>query len=85
MFSEIRWSLLDRGQLFAGRKPRLHDLRHSFSVATILRWHAEGEDVNAMMPYLSAYLGNHELAIITTFPPMPPRPAPRREKVVITL
>jgi integrase len=62
MFSEIRWSLLDRGQLFAGRKPRLHDLRHSFSVATILRWHAEGEDVNAMMPYLSAYLGHRKLS-----------------------
>jgi hypothetical protein len=41
--------------------------------------------VNALMPVLAAYMGNHELAIITTFPPMPPRPAPRREKVVITL
>ena len=29
MFSEIRWSLLDRGRFFVGRKPRLHDLRHS--------------------------------------------------------
>ena len=31
-------------------------------VATILRWHAEGEDVNAMMPYLSAYLGHRKLS-----------------------
>lgn len=62
MFSEVRWSLLDRGQFFVGRKPRLHDLRHSFSVSTILRWHAEGEDVNAMMPYLSAYLGHRKLS-----------------------
>jgi radical SAM superfamily enzyme YgiQ (UPF0313 family) len=35
--------------------------------------------------FCTYYKGNHELAIITTFPPMPPRPAPRREKVVITL
>lgn len=62
MFSEVRWSLLDRGQSFAGRKPRLHDLRHAFSVAVILRWHAEGEDVNSMMPYLSAYLGHRKLS-----------------------
>ena len=62
MFAEVRWSLLDRGQSFAGRKPRLHDLRHAFSVAAILRWHAEGEDVNSMMPYLSAYLGHRKLS-----------------------
>jgi hypothetical protein len=47
-------------------------LRHSFSVATILRWHAEGEDVNAMMPYLSAYLGHRKLSdtywYLTGFP-----------------
>ena len=62
MFSEVRWSLLDRGQSFTGRKPRLHDLRHAFAVAAILRWHAEGEDVNSMMPYLSAYLGHRKLS-----------------------
>ncbi len=62
MFSEIRWTLLGRGQFFVGRKPRLHDFRHTFSVATILRWHAEGEDVNAMLPYLSAYLGHRRLS-----------------------
>ena len=62
MFSEIRWSLLGRGEYFGGRKPRLHDLRHAFSVRAILRWHAEGEDVNAMMPFLSAYLGHRKLS-----------------------
>lgn len=62
MFSEVRWALLGRGETFPGRKPRLHDLRHSFCVATVLRWHAAGEDVNAMMPYLSAYLGHRKLS-----------------------
>lgn len=62
MFSEVRWALLGRGETFLGRKPRLHDLRHSFCVATVLRWHAAGEDVNAMMPYLSAYVGHRKLS-----------------------
>lgn len=62
MFSEIRWTLLGRGETFAGRMPRLHDARHSFAVATILRWHEEGEDVNALIPYLSAYLGHKKLS-----------------------
>lgn len=62
MFSEIRWTLLNRGETFSGRMPRLHDARHSFAVATILRWHEEGEDVNALIPYLSAYLGHKKLS-----------------------
>ena len=62
MFSEIRWTLLGRGETFSGRMPRLHDARHSFTVATILRWHEEGEDVNALIPYLSAYLGHKKLS-----------------------
>ena len=62
MFSEIRWTLLDRGETFTGRMPRLHDARHSFVVATILRWHGEGEDVNALTPHLSAYLGHKKLS-----------------------
>lgn len=62
MFSEIRWSLLDRGKSFKGRKARMHDLRHTFATMTILRWHREKVDVNAMIPYLSAYLGHKKLS-----------------------
>lgn len=62
MFSEIRWTLLGRGETFSGRMPRLHDARHSFAVATILRWHEDGEDANALIPYLSAYLGHKKLS-----------------------
>jgi integrase len=40
------------------RRARLHDLRHSFSVQTLLRWHREGVDVDARMPRLSTYLGH---------------------------
>lgn len=55
------WQILDRAGIHAppGRpRPRLHDLRHSFAVATYLRWYRSGADVNAMTPALSDYLGH---------------------------
>lgn len=42
----------------APRRPRVHDLRHSFSVATLLRWYRDGGDVGVRMPALSTYLGH---------------------------
>ena len=39
-------------------RPRIHDLRHSFAVATVLEWYRTGLDVAAMMPRLSTYLGH---------------------------
>src|SRR5262249_18080651 len=42
----------------AARRPRIHDLRHSFAVRQLLQWHRSGEDVNARMTVLSAYLGH---------------------------
>jgi integrase/recombinase XerD len=38
--------------------PRIHDLRHTFAVNTLLGWHRDGADVAAMMPVLSTYLGH---------------------------
>lgn len=39
-------------------RPRPHDLRHSFAVATLLDWCRNGDNVAARMPLLSAYLGH---------------------------
>lgn len=39
-------------------RPRIHDVRHSFAVASLLRWHREGADVDAKLPLLSAMLGH---------------------------
>lgn len=39
-------------------KPRLYDLRHSFAVATVARWYAEGLDVAHHLPALSTYMGH---------------------------
>lgn len=41
-------------------KARIHDLRHTFIVRTILRWHQEGVDVDAYMPVLSTYVGHRD-------------------------
>ena len=38
--------------------PRVHDLRHSFAVRTLIRWYRAGEDVGALLPRLSTYLGH---------------------------
>lgn len=38
--------------------PRVHDLRHSFAVATMTEWYRDGLDVTAHLPLLSAYLGH---------------------------
>jgi integrase len=38
--------------------PRLHDLRHSFAVGTLLRWYREGVDPNQRLLHLSTFLGH---------------------------
>jgi integrase/recombinase XerD len=42
----------------ANCRPRIHDLRHSFAVATLLDWYRRGADVSALLPTLSTYLGH---------------------------
>lgn len=41
-------------------KARIHDLRHTFVVRTILQWHRQGVDVDSRMPVLSTYVGHRE-------------------------
>ena len=40
------------------RAPRLHDLRHAFTVATMLDWYRDGGEVQARLPLLSTWLGH---------------------------
>ena len=42
--------------------PRLHDLRHTFAIRTLLSWYRSDEDVQAKIPVLSTYLGHREPA-----------------------
>lgn len=41
-----------------GSKPRLHDLRHSFAVNTLIDAHLAGVDVDARIAALATYLGH---------------------------
>ena len=38
--------------------PRMHDLRHSFAVQTLINWHQAGHDIEARIPALATYLGH---------------------------
>jgi integrase/recombinase XerD len=67
----------------APRRPRPHDLRHTFAVATLLGWYRSGEDVQAKVPALSTYLGHRNRARPTgTCPRSPscwPAPPPAKD------
>ena len=43
---------------FRGRFPRVHDLRHSFAVQVLARSYRRGDDVQAVLPKLSMYMGH---------------------------
>lgn len=40
------------------QRPRLHDLRHTFAIKTLVEWYRTGLDVQARLPALSTYLGH---------------------------
>jgi integrase len=43
-------------------RPRLHDLRHRFALMTLLYWYREGQDVQRLLPVLSAFLGHVQVS-----------------------
>jgi len=47
-----------------GRRPRVHDLRHSFAVESLLRCYRLGEDVQTYLPKLALYMGH--VSIVST-------------------
>ncbi len=59
-----RWTFIQLSRKLGFRQlgdshgPRLHDIRHRFAVASLLRWYREGKDVNQLLPVLSTYLGH---------------------------
>jgi integrase/recombinase XerD len=56
--------LIDNAGIGAGAPspPRLHDLRHTFAVRTLLGWYRAEENVQSKIPSLSTYLGHREPA-----------------------
>ena len=54
------WLCFEMGGItqFDGPRPRVYDFRHTFATECIYRWIREGKDVDAMLPFLSAYMGH---------------------------
>ncbi len=44
-----------------GNGPRLHDIRHTFAVHTLQKWVETGEDLTAMLPVLSVFMGHKSM------------------------
>ena len=57
MFGRI-WDAAGLARPLAGQQPRPYDFRHHFAYANIHRWMTAGDDVTAMLPYLSRYMGH---------------------------
>jgi len=45
------------------RRPRIHDLRHSFAVRILIDWHRAGVEVQSRLPLLSTYMGHVDPAM----------------------
>ena len=58
-FDQLRRATgLDRDTL--GRPARVHDIRHTFVLRTLLRWYREEGDIDPQLPLLSTFLGHVE-------------------------
>ena len=47
-----------------GRRPRVHDIRHSFAVQALIRWYRDGSDVQSNLPRLAMFMGH--VSIVST-------------------
>lgn len=60
----VRWTFIHLSHQIGLRRPtdshgpRIHDMRHSFAVKTIIQWYRDGIDVESHIPLLSTYLGH---------------------------
>jgi integrase len=44
------------------RPPRLYDMRHTFATHRLYQWASKGRNLDAALPYLSAYMGHAQLS-----------------------
>jgi len=50
-----------------GQGPRLRDIRHTFAVHVLQKWIKEGEDLTAMLPILSTYMGHKTVRLTALY------------------
>jgi integrase len=56
------WDNLPEAKGITGNPARVHDFRHSYAVHRLNRWVRENQDINALYPYLSEYMGHANYA-----------------------
>ena len=56
------WDKLSEAKAVTGNPARVHDFRHGYAVHRLNQWVKEGQDVNALYPYLSEYMGHSKYA-----------------------
>lgn len=71
--------------LDAPHRPRLHELRHTFAVRTLLHWYRTEDNIQAKIPSLSTYMGHREPACtywyLSTAPELLALAAARRDGI----
>jgi len=60
-FHEFWDNLPEFGEI-TGNPARVHDFRHGYAVHRLNQWVKEGQDINALYPYLSEYMGHSNYA-----------------------
>lgn len=60
------------GRSDSGKRPRIHDLRHTFAVHRLTAGYRRGEDVQALLPQLATYLGHSSLSSTQVYLTMTP-------------
>ncbi len=69
VYQRFRRVLWDAGIPYNGKGngPRLHDIRHTFAVHTLQNWVKSGEDLTAMLPVLSVFMGHKSLSATSRY------------------
>jgi len=55
------WQMSTTSKTYA-RRPCIYSLRHRFATAIIMNWMESGQDVQSILPHLSAYMGHASLS-----------------------
>lgn len=56
------WDILPEAASVKGNSPRVHDFRHSYCVYRLNQWTKDNEDLTALYPYLSEFVGHSNFA-----------------------
>lgn len=58
IYRRFREYLWNAGISHSGNGPRIHDIRHTFSVHCLKKWVLSGKELSNLQPYLAAFLGH---------------------------